>query len=370
MDDQNLSLNLKRLRAVKGLSQHALAESVGLSRSAYRNLEAGAAEFRVADLRALAVALEVPLHRLLEPVVEVRQVRFRSSKKLKTRAYILAKVGRWLEDYNQLETICEARRPYALGGTAHGLLADERLPVELAHRVRERLGLTASEPIRDICGLLDSAGIKVGPMPVATDGFLGLSVAPTDGGPAVVINTHHRISVERWIFSAAHELGHLLLHLDEYSVEDQAEDQGREREADGFAAEFLMPTAVFWRGWEETYGLGFVERVTKVKRIFRVSYRTVLHRLEPTYTGWGTIWQRFQADYKKGRGHTLTRNDEPDALSGREPDRLSAGDFREDRLAYLVRKAVEAEEISLGRAAEVLELSLSEMRDLVSSWVG
>jgi hypothetical protein len=33
----------------------------------------------------------------------------------------------------------------------------------------------------------------------------------SDGGPAVVVNVWGRLSVERWIFTAAHELGHLMI---------------------------------------------------------------------------------------------------------------------------------------------------------------
>jgi hypothetical protein len=114
-----------------------------------------------------------------------------------------------------------------------------------------------------------------------------------------------------------------------------------------------------------------------------VSYRTVLSRLSPSYAGWGNIWVRFQTDYKRETGQPLMKGDEPEGveesafdsaapetLRGREPDHLSAGDFREDRLAGLVRRAIEAGEISLGRGAEVLGLSLIEMRALSASWVG
>jgi len=45
-------------------------------------------------------------------------------------------------------------------------------------------------------------------------------------------------------------------------------------------------------------------------------------------------------------------------------------DFPGDRLSRLVRRAGEREQISLGRAAEILRCSLQEMRDLAASWVG
>lgn len=384
MNNDVIAANLKRLRGAKGISQDRVAEAAGLSRSAYRNIESGKAQPRVRNLEAIAGALQVPVRALLEPTVELTNFRFRSHKKLRSRSQILTDVGRWLADYNGLEQLLDSRRPFRLQGVAAQADAGEDRAVAAARAARAALGLTEYEPVRDICGLLDSAGVKVFPLAVASDGFFGLSVGPADGGPAVVVNTWERISVERWIFSAAHELGHLLLHLDDYGQEAEEEDDVHEREAEAFAAEFLMPDAVFRREWAETYGLPLVARVIKVKRIFRVSYRTVLYRLAPTYRGWApNIWVHFRTDYKRATGQSLSKTDEPapltdsefmtaapEILRGREPDHLSAGDFREDRLAGLVRRAAEAGEISLGRAAEILGISLKDMRALSASWVG
>jgi Zn-dependent peptidase ImmA (M78 family) len=93
------------------------------------------------------------------------------------------------------------------------------------------------------------------------------------------VNTWDRISVERWIFTAAHELGHLLLHLDAYQVDKLEEDVGEEKEADIFAAHFLMPDHVFKKELAEASGLSWYDRVFKLKRLFRVSYRSVLYRI-------------------------------------------------------------------------------------------
>src|SRR5207245_1218913 len=120
-------------------------------------------------------------------------------------------------------------------------------------------------------------GVKVCAMRIASDAFFGLSVAKSDGGPAIAVNVWDRISVERWIFTAAHELGHLLLHFSAYDVARTAEDKSEENEANQFASHFLMPDDVFRSEWDEARGHGLVDRVFKVKRIFHVSYRTVLY---------------------------------------------------------------------------------------------
>ena len=384
MSQETISANLRRLRKARGVTQEDLAEAAGITRVAYRNLETGISQPRPETLQSLARSLEVGIQDLVTPAAELRHVRFRSFRRLNTRDQILIDVGRRLRDFNDLEDLLEDRIDYALVTFVQDLTEEgEADPAEVAARVRERFGLTADEPVRDLCGLLESRGIKVLPLRIASDAFFGLSVAAADGGPAVAVNTWERISVERWIFTAAHELGHLVLHLCDYQVGRKEEEKRQVREANLFAAHFLMPPDVFRKEWIETYGMPFVDRVFKVKRIFRVSYRTVLYRLVETGVLGPEIWQRFQGEYKRRFSRTLLKDDEPAALAADafrasfpepsragEPEDLSPADFMEDRLLRLVRRAVETEAITLSRGAEILDLSVNEMRQLSASWVG
>jgi Zn-dependent peptidase ImmA (M78 family)/DNA-binding XRE family transcriptional regulator len=383
MGAEAIAANLRRLRLAKGLTQEQAAEAAGISKAGYRNIEGRKSEPRVDTLHRLAGALEVRIQDLVTPAPELTRVRFRSFKKLRTREEILVAVGRWLADFNGLEKLLGAQISYALAEEKRaGAGRRAASPEQAAARARERMGLDPGEPVRDICGLLEAHGIKVYPLDIASDAFFGLSVAASDGGPAIVVNTYERISVERWIFTAAHELGHLLLHLDDYDVAEREEEKQQEKEANLFASHFLMPEEVFGKEWAETYGMAFVERVLKVKRIFRVSYRTVLYRLSEML-GAPDLWRRFQADYRRRTDKSLLKADEPEALAADafrasfpedsragEPEDLSPLDFVEDRLSCLVRKAIEGEEISLSRGAEILGLSLGDMRQLAGSWVG
>ncbi|MCG3193063.1 MAG: hypothetical protein DIJKHBIC_02312 [Thermoanaerobaculia bacterium] len=377
-----LPANLRRLRESRGWTQAQLAEKADLTRVGYRNIETGKAVPRASTLQALAQALEVNLAALLRPVTLLSQVRFRSLKRLNSREQVLADVGDWLTNFSQLEQLLGDLKTFDLDEKIRRLRASaEPLgPAELAREVRALLGLGEVEPIRDICGLLESAGVKVYRISVASDAFFGLSVGREDGGPAVVVNTWERIAVERWIFTAAHELGHLLLHLDAYNASDSDERPNEEKEADTFAAHFLLPEGAFRKEWAASAGSSFVDRVLKLKRMFRVSYKTVLYRLSETSALGKQVWGRFQAEYTRRFGRSLQKADEPEALgveafraastrAAEEPDSLSPTDFTEDRLQLLVRHAVERDLISLGRGGEILGLHLREMRALASSWV-
>jgi len=377
-----ISLNLRRLRNAKAISQEELAERAALSRSAYRKIEGGQSQPRVNTLRAIAVALGVRTHDLVAPVRELKAVRFRSQKRLKSRGQILAESSRWLSDFNELEELLEEKLGSGLVGFSFSGKPSMDLAVRAARKTRERFGIAPDEPIRDICGLLEAHGVKIGRVPIASSDFFGLSIGLADGGPAIVVNTWERISVERWIFTAAHELGHLVLHLSDYDVSKTEEPGEHEKQANAFAAEFLMPDSAFRKEWDETYGLPFIDRVFKVKRIFRVSYRTVLYRLVSSGGASRDIWAKFQFDYKRRSQRSLLRDDEPEALirddflasfpehlgSG-EPVRLSGVDFPGDRLSRLVRNAMEHGIISMSRGAEILGRSLQEMRELSTSWV-
>ena len=384
-DAECLAANVARLRRDRQLTQAALAEKAGLSRVALGKIERAVVVPRARTLAGLAQALEVPIGELVTPVPSLARVRFRARARIHGREQILAEVAQWLSAYADLEAGLAEQRPFRFAGRPGepGLLhaapsAGRRRPVEIARAARLHVGLGDEEPILDICGLLEGNGVKLLLLEKQRDSFFGLSVTADDSGPAVVVNTWDRISVERWIFTAAHELGHLLLHPAEYRREATDLPEQTEREADTFASHFLMPEPAFAKEWDETRGHTLLTRVLKVKRIFRVSYKTVLFRLVQSQRQTADVWRSFQRQHYQHFGKTLSNTDEPLALTrsefawqwGRsgEPERLSAHDFVEDRLAWLVRNALEREHISLGRAAEILGLAREEMRKRTAQW--
>jgi Zn-dependent peptidase ImmA (M78 family)/DNA-binding XRE family transcriptional regulator len=366
MNLQVLSKNVRRLRTAKRFSQRALADTAGLSLPAIKNLELAKSEPRMRTMQAIAKALDVKIQELFQPVRELRTVRFRSAKRMQNRENVLAEVARWLDDFNFLEKSLKKEKPFRLNSVRVQCSRD-RL-AEAAGLCRKKLGLKPTEPIHDICGLLEHAGVKVFPVPMASDSFFGLSVGEEDGGPAVVVNVWERISVERRIFSAAHELGHLMLHPDAYDVSQVEESKVEEHEADRFAGHFLMPDEGFRKEWNEAAGLHFVDRVFKVKRIFRVSYKTVLSRLIEYGDADNSIWKKFNIAYQRRFNQRLSFKEEPMGMDAAEPFGMQRFDFFEDRFSRLTREAVEKDKISLSRGAEMLRIGIEEMQELLKDW--
>lgn len=383
-----LAANVARLRRDRQLTQAALAEKAGLSRVALGRIERAVVVPRARTLADLAQALGVPVRELVTRVPSLARVRFRARARIHGREQILAEVAQWLTAYAELETALAEQRPFRFAAQPEEpgplndmsvLWAGQWELVEAARAARRHVDLGPEEPILDICGLLEANGVKLLLLEKQRDSFFGLSVNRDDGGPAVVVNTWDRISVERWIFTAAHELGHLLLHPSEYQRDLTVLPEETEREADTFASHFLMPETAFAKEWDATRGHSLLVRILKVKRIFRVSYKTVLYRLVQSERQTADVWRAFQRQHHQHYGNTLRNTEEPFALTrsefawqwrrSGEPERLSSHDFVEDRLAWLVRKAVEREHISVGRAAEILGLSREEMRKRTAQWV-
>lgn len=366
MNLQVLSKNVRRLRTARRFSQRALADAAGLSLPAIKNLELAKNEPRMSTVQAIAGALEVKLQELFQPVRELLTVRFRSARRMQNRENVLAEVARWLDDFNYLEKVLKKQVSFSLKSVC-AQYNRERL-VQSAELCRKKLGLKPTEPIYDICGLLEHAGVKVLSVPMASAGFFGLSVSEEDGGPAVVVNIWERISVERRIFSAAHELGHLILHTDAYDVTQVKENRQEEQEADRFAGHFLLPDKGFRKEWNEAAGLHWVDRVFKVKRIFRVSYKTVLARLLEHEVADRSIWMKFNVAYQQRFKRKLPFKEEPMGIDPAEPFGMQRFDFYEDRFNRLTREAVEKDKISLSRGAEMLRIDIEAMQDLLQNW--
>lgn len=378
-----LGENLRRLRQAQKLSQTELAKQARLSRVGYRNIESGSASPKADTLARLANCLGVGLDDLLRPVARLQSVRFRARKKMTTREALLADVARWLDSYVELEDMLGEHVEFALNDVRKEFSGrGKRRPIKVAAAARKALQLRSDETIRDICGLLEDHGVKVYAPEIASDQFFGLSVGLADQGPAVVVNTWERITVERWIFTAAHELGHLLLHHDAYDVDRTEEPEDEEKEADLFASHFLMPHDVFESEWNEARGLPFLDAVLKVKSIFRVSWKTVVYRVAEGHSDPGLVWRKFYGEHKRRYRRSLSGKTELNGLPpevfhspspaerlSEEPEHLNASLFREDRLRRLARQALDEERISLSRTAELLDLSMRDMRRLADSWL-
>lgn len=358
LDVQILSDNIRSLLKARQQKQSDLAEKSNLAVSTIKKILTKQHQPKIETIRKIAEALDVSILDLIYKPKSLENVRFRSRKNMHARAYIIGQLAEWIENFNFLEELLEEKREVADFLLENNFSKTD--PVEVAKKTRELFGLSEGEIIYDICGLLEKFGVKIKICNFNVTGFYGISIGNKDGGPAIIINTYNS-TVERQIFSVAHELGHILMHLGGFDEKINLVEEEEENQADKFAAHFLMPQDVFEKKWKESAGLSFVDRVLKLKKIFKVSYRTILYRLaEKEGYEYREICMQFSVNYKRKYNKDLKNNFEPAAL-----DKM---DFIDNRLSYLVARAFMEEEITISKACEVLNINYAELGEICSSF--
>jgi len=86
-------------------------------------------------------------------------------------------------------------------------------------------------PIKNITSLIESSGVIITPCDFYTRSMDATSLRLAEMPPLIFINS--QLPGDRWRFTLAHELAHLIMH--------DVPTEEMENEADRFAAEFLMP---------------------------------------------------------------------------------------------------------------------------------
>jgi Zn-dependent peptidase ImmA (M78 family)/transcriptional regulator with XRE-family HTH domain len=236
---------LTQARRLAGLTKVAVANELGVSAAAVGQYEDGTATPRLDHLRRLTEILDVPLAFLAagrpHARLDASTAHFRSLRS--TRSAQRAKAVAFVEQVWELTNALEKRvqlPPVDMPGFAGGEVEHVDFPTDpssAAAALRQHWGLCAG-PIPHLVRTLETRGLVVTLVP-----FAGADTARIDAfstsrlpRPVVVLTPDRANDVYRHRFTAAHELGHLLLHTD-----SAPGDLEQEREADAFAAAFLTP---------------------------------------------------------------------------------------------------------------------------------
>lgn len=357
--------NIKRIRLAKGINQSKIIELAKLSRVGYINIEKGESIPNTSTLINIANALDTNINEILSEPIKLNSLRYRVNKikDTKEKSKMLQdeiKLAKWLADYTFLEVLLNEKMSYLFED-----LIDNN-PITAAYRVREILKLSENEPIYDIISLLESAGIKVYLYKSQLKQSCGMSLNAKDGAYVVAVNIKDNYHIERQLFTAAHELGHLILHNDSYNINENIENENEEAEANSFASHFLMPNNLFNQKILETKGKHWIDRILHVKAFFKVSYKTVLRRLIDNNLADNSIYQRFNIDFKKLYQHDLKDHFEPFAI--REKLTYSENDYPALRFNRLVKAAFDRDLITFSKAADMLDISIEDFKELSQNW--
>lgn len=236
---REIGARVQAARRDAGISQHEVAQLLGISQAAVSGIESGTRPLRVEEMARLAPFLGRELDYFLAPARPEREtvgVTLRATAAELALPDVSRAVNTFLDEIEG-EPLPEPK-----------LTIDATRPEAAAQQARERTG-EAGPPI-DVNAIARKLGVGVfrWPFPDA----LSALVVRHDQHAVIGVNSWQAPTRQR--FSTAHELGHVVLphkaqHFIEYGVlatsdgEPPGYNWKHEREANEFAAELLMPVA-------------------------------------------------------------------------------------------------------------------------------
>ena len=392
MEAVELGHRLRSAREARGLSQQAVADAIGLPRTAVTQMEAGNRSVSTLELSKLSALFLVSVSELLQEGVNQRDEdvlvalhraapgleRDSTTHQEVVRCVNLFREGLFLKSLLGAEPRSappkyEVRLPRSSGeAVAQG--------EETAIQERRRLGI-GSAAITDVSELIASQGIWASGVGLPNE-MAGLFLRHASIGFAILVNSSHARGRKR--FSYAHEYAHALLDRDRNITISSTDNSHElvEKRANAFAAAFLVPSdgaynalrsldkglpirkeqTVFdvasgghvdtaQRSAAASQRINFKD-VAMLAHHFGVSYQAALYRLKSLRHISYRQSQDLLAQEDLGRQYLRALSISPDMG---EPEKPLYWD-RELRseIAHLTVEAYRREEISRGR---VLELS-------------
>jgi Zn-dependent peptidase ImmA (M78 family)/DNA-binding XRE family transcriptional regulator len=230
---------VKQARELCGLTQGELAKLVGVNQSAIAHIESGR-NIPTRELLDLIAAQTEFLPSFFEKDsagdFPSGSLAFRSRASLSAREEAQA--------YQYAKTMFEQARAM----TSQLNIPDLRLPrlgdnpVTAARVTRSSFALSPDEPIKKLVNVAEKNGVLILSLPITFNKLDAFSAwAEMDAERPVIIISRGK-PVDRLRFSVAHELGHLVMHQALRGRVAQAE-----KEANRFAAEFLLPESAIKR---------------------------------------------------------------------------------------------------------------------------
>jgi len=244
---------LKQAREARGLTTVALAEIVGVTRSAISLYENGNATPQPEILARLTSKLNMPMAFFFKPFsVAMKDTIFYRSLNSTTRTARSSAESRyeWLK-----KDIISFVREYVNYPEPKVLASDHKLGeltgdrVEgIAGDVRRNWGLRTG-PISDVTLLFENNGIIVSKIELGEPKLDAFSAWDRESNRPYIVANIDKNSAVRWRFNISHELGHLVMHknVDSRQLANPRSFKIIEQQAHRFAGAFLLPAESFAR---------------------------------------------------------------------------------------------------------------------------
>ena len=366
-ENKVFAIRLQNARKVNGISQAELASKMSELQSVcpvmYKAVSSTAIEkyekgVMVPDsdiiMVTIAKALNTNVDNLRRPFkVMIGEFDFRKKSKLGKKAVEKIKIlaQQRIEKYVEVERLLNEEIGCKVDFS--DIVVRDKIQARIiANKLRKEWNMGYG-PISNAINLLESHGVKVIEVEEDPELFDGTS-NKVDGIPVVVLNANsgdsknpkHINTYERRNLTLFHELGHQLMN-----IADDVSDKEKENICNAFASEFLIPSRTFIQifGIKRT-GISLFE-LKDVQREYGISARALMYKASEL----GVITpSRFKY-------FNISLNKDPNLRYAiDETVMLAQHSSRFERLVY---RALASEVISISKAAELLDKSVSDVLD-------
>lgn len=271
---------LKKARIYRGLTVAELAERVGCQRQALSMYEISKSQpTDKITVARIAKELDFPVKYFYEnpDVFTSGTVYFRSllTTNKKYRSEQIVKMDYLSQIYSLLQDYVAFPEFEPLD------LPNDVTPEQAAYALRDAWGLGRG-PIENLISIVEEHGILVTSFSTSTNDVDAFSqfMRATNTPTYIIAYSNNKTSAARIHFDIAHELGHICLHEWSEDIEDISKEEfkSKEREANDFAAAFLLPEETFKKDAER--GPQTITYYKQLKKKWKVSIAAMVRRSE------------------------------------------------------------------------------------------
>ncbi|MBT6340026.1 MAG: ImmA/IrrE family metallo-endopeptidase [Desulfobacula sp.] len=350
--NKNIGQRIKSARIMAGMSMQALSDAAGniVSKQAISKYEKGQIEnINSTVLLSLAKAMNIKIDYFFkDSTVELQSLEFRKNASLskKNKNSIEQRTIDFIEKYLEIEDILDASKLLPLNRSAISRTISNRDDaVNEAKRLRQDWKL-GNAPVSNLLELVEENGIKIFEISLEEGvKFDGLSarIAPSS---VPVIALKKETDIVRKRFTVAHELCHILFHVEGDSPKDV------EKYCNAFANELLLPEEQLIEAIGKKRKSISMFELKKLKGIYGISIQAILYKACELNIISDRKYRSINIVFAKNNW----KKNEPGSYLKKE---------KANRFKQLVLHAVSESYISLGKAASLLNTSLYDFRKQV-----
>lgn len=355
---------VKEERNRLGLPIEEFAHQIGLSRQTLSKIEKGETTIDADKLMIVSEITNKPLSYFYDTAISEVRLFFRADAPQEIDDELLFRFKQKYRHYSELEEILAVDRLRPIPRYFHvdSFEKNKKEIADIAEEERKHLG-AGEAPIKNIFELLEQNGIKILFFKSSVKDLYGLSAYEEGKGACIFVNSNKDVTVERRIFTAAHEYAHLIFHRDEFNQIEcfrYRRGKGRakpraEKIADYFAGHLLVPPITLENAIPNKKNITGND-ILYLKKFFGVSFQAVVRRLKDV----GYLSADEERNYYRQLARLGYREKEPEPME----DVFS----RNLRYIALIKNAYENEKITLSKVAELLDITALQAREKILEW--